>query len=576
MRTGASSTIKALVSASGGRAAVVVEGGSGAAGLGAAPFLGDRGFIAAEYTREMRRYMLVVVLAGCTSGGPPAHTDPAALARTLSELAAFGPKHVGTDGAAQAAAYLVSRMKQLGLADVHTEPFQFPRHDLGSATLSLSIDGAPLSPGFDVFEGSGPGHVDAELVWANTATDDDLAPLDLAGKVALVVRDPNFHRAAQYHNVTQKGAVAMLYLSIAPDNLRQVGSVRLTWEGAGTIPAITLGADDGAMLQAALTAKKTVRAQIDVAVGSTPAMGQNVVGRLVGQDPHEIIIGAHYDTWFAGSTDNGSGVAELLALAARRRAAGRPRYTLVFVAYDGEEVALYGGYHFLRQHHVVADEPILAVLNFETPSAKNPSLLGLGRSNQDVLDSALEGAGLGILYTLYAGLELVAELLGGIIPTDIQGTYRSGVPTVSTAVTGPYYHTVEDTPDKVDLQLLADSTDGFDLALAAMMKADAAAFAVPDPKLWTAELTVGAGDPLTASVTVRDGDGALQTGAAVQAALLYDDFFLGATAAAVTDGAGRASLTLPAGATALGAGHRFLHVTAGVSYPLVERIVALP
>src|SRR5439155_21068961 len=72
------------------------------------------------------------------------------------------------------------------------------------------------------------------------------------------------------------------------------------------------------------------------------------------------------------------------------------------------------------------------------------------RRSSDLLDTSLQQAGLGFIYTVYAGLELVAQLLGGIIPTDIQGIYRSGVPTVSTAVNGPYYHTTEDTPDKVD------------------------------------------------------------------------------------------------------------------------------
>jgi aminopeptidase YwaD len=517
--------------------------------------------------------------SACDSSGPPAKADPAALQKTLMELAAFGNKHVGTDAGAATATYLVGRMKQLGLADVHLESFQFPRQDVTASSLSVSIDGAASTPGFDVFEASGAGHADGAVVWCNTAKDDDLKNLDLTGKVALVVRDPNFHRAAQYHNVTQKGAVAMLYLSIAPGNLRQVGSVRLTFEGAGTIPAVTIGADDGATIQSAVMAGKTVRATIDVQATSTPAVGNNVVGRIAGRQEGEIVLGAHYDTWFTGSTDNGSGVAELLALAGLRAHAGRPRYTLVFVAYDGEEVALYGGYAFLRKHHVVDKEPLLAVLNFETPSAKSATLLGLGRSNQPVIDTALQGAGLGFIYTLYAGLELVAELLGGIIPTDIQGTYRSGVPTVSTAVTGPYYHTTEDTPDKVDLSLLADSTDGFNSALTALLADDTAGFAVPDPKLWTAAVTVApraAGDAVQVAATVRDGSGAAQAGAAASAMLLVDDFFLAGSASGTTDGSGQVTFSFTAAQASQGAGNRYLHVTAGTTYPLVEQIVAVP
>jgi aminopeptidase YwaD len=524
------------------------------------------------------RLLIVLWVVGCSEDAKLGPTDPKALERTLMDLAAFGNKHVGTDGAAQAAQYLVARFKKLGLQDVHTEPFQFPRFDLMSSSITVSIDGAPMTPGHDVFEASGSGHADGDVVWCNTAKDEDLAGVDLKGKVALVVRDPNFHRSAQYKNVTDKGAVAMLYLSIAPSNLRQVGSVRFTWEGAGTIPAVTIGADDGAIIQSAVMAKKSVRAVIDEAATSTPAVGKNVVARIPGARPEQIVIGAHYDTWFAGSTDNGSGVAELLALAERRMKQKKPRYTLVFVAYDGEEVALYGGYDFLRKHKVVAHDPILAVLNFETPSAKNATLLGLGRSNQPALDMALQTAGLGFVYTLYAGLELVAELLGGIIPTDIQGTYRSGVPTVSTAVTGPYYHTVEDTPDKVDLSLLADSTDGFDAALALLFTDEPSAFAVPDPKLWTAALTVApraAGDAVAVDAIVKDGSGAVQPNVRADAVLLYDDFFLGAAASAITDANGHVAFSLPAAAAAMGAGNRFVHVTAGPKYPLVEQIVSV-
>jgi Zn-dependent M28 family amino/carboxypeptidase len=525
----------------------------------------------------MRKWILSLALVGgCGGGAALGPTDQKGLETTLEDLAAFGKKHVGTTEGAQTADYLIGRMKKLGLASVHTEPFQFPRWDLMSSAITVTIDGQAMTPGFDVFEASGTGHAEGQVVWASTAQPQDLVGLDLTGKVALVVRDPNYHRAAQYKNVTDLGAVAMLYLSIAPTNLRQVGSVRFTWEGAGSIPAITIGADDGAVIQSAVMAGKNVTATIDEQAESTPATGANIVGIIEGERPEQIVIGAHYDTWFTGSTDNGSGVAELLALAQRRHAKGKPHYTRVFVAYDGEEVALYGGYDFLRKHKVVADDPILTVINFETPSAKNATLLGLGRSNQPALDMALQQAGLGFVYTVYAGLELVAQLLGGIIPTDIQGTYRMSVPTISTAVNGPYYHTTEDTPDKVDLQLLADSTDGFDVALDYMMKDDPAAFAVIDDKIWTAELTVTPGDPLTVEAVIKDGDGAIQANMPAHASLLVDDFFMSGEGDAVTDAAGRAQFQFPASQTQMGSGNRFIHVTSGPTYPLVEEIVSIP
>lgn len=526
----------------------------------------------------MRPALVLLALAACggDSTKPLPPTDQAALMTTLDALAQFGEKRAGTPAGAQAATYIQGRFTDLGLSDVHQESFQFPSWSLTSQALTVTIDGVPMSPGFDVFEAAGGGHVDAEIVDVGTATDSELVGVDLTGKIALVRRNTSFHRSAQLRNVIAAGGVAMFYLSVAPENLRQVGSVRFDWEGATAIPAVTVGAVDGAVVTDALAAGKTVRAQIDLAIGVTPGTGANVVGVIKGERPETIVLGAHYDTWFTGSSDNGSGVAELLAVAERRLAKGKPHYTLVFVAYDGEEIGLYGGYDYLRKHDVVAHDPILAVVNFESPSANNPDIAGLVHSNQPKLDESLQKAHLRQIYGVYAGLEVVAQLFGGIIPTDIQGHYRSGMPTVTTAVTNPYYHTMNDTPDKVDLQLLADSSDGFDAAIDYLGMMSPADFAVKDPALWSATVTTSGTTTLGVGVIVRDGSGAPQANAKVTAAVLYDDFSLASTLTGVSDASGAVMLTFPAGASSMGSGNRFVHVSAGPVYPLAETIVALP
>ena len=52
---------------------------------------------------------------------------------------------------------------------------------------------------------------------------------------------------------------------------------------------------------------------------------------------------------------------------------------------------------------------------------------------------------------------------------------------------------MSDTPDKVDLQLHAESTDAFDEAIANLMKLSTADFAVKDPQIWTADVTTQTG-----------------------------------------------------------------------------------
>ena len=526
----------------------------------------------------MKRALLALLVA-CGGGGEtvPPPTDQADLLATLEALSAMGEKAAGTPAGAQAADYIANRFRSLGLSDVHFEELTFPQWKLVSKSMTITIDGVALTPGFDVFEASGGGTIaNAEIVNVETATAGDLANKDLTGKVALVVRDPSFHRSAQFQNVTAAGAAAMLYLSIAPKNLRQVGSVRFGWEDKGTIPAITVGADDGKTIKDAVVAGKTVRATIAVDVTSTPGTGTNVVGKLVGERPEQLVLGAHFDTWFSGSSDNGSGVAELIAIAERRKLRGKPKYTLVFVAFDGEEIGLYGGYDYLRDHDVVSKEPILAVINFESPSANDPDIAGLVHSNQPKIDEALQKAHLRQLYAVYAGLEVVAQLFGGIIPTDIQGIYRGGIPTVTTAVTNPYYHTVEDTPDKVDLQLLADSTDAFDEAIGNLMKLSIADYEVVDPQVWTAEVTTSSGAMFVVDAQIHDGMGVMRGNVPATASVLYDDFMHAQTIDAMTDTNGKAHFEFPLEVTTRGSGKRYVHVTAGPQYPLVEKIVALP
>jgi aminopeptidase YwaD len=535
----------------------------------------------------MRHTLLALVVAVSTTGcggddGPPPvldPSDPADVRQTLEDLAAFGEKRVGTVDGARAGDYVADRMRELGLQDVGFESFRVPMWNLESSQMSLAIDGQAVTGiEHDVFYASGTGTADADVVYVNTAEDNDLANIDITGKIALVRRSVSFHRSSQMRNVSEAGAAAMLYMSTAPDNLRQVGTVSLSWESMVAIPGITIGADDGATLRAALDDGQTVTATINVAASVGQGEGRNVVGRIAGNKSEQILVGAHYDTWFTGSADNGSGTAALLALADRMVRSGKPEYTLVFIAYDGEEVALYGGYDYLRKHHYITRDPIIAVVNFEMPSVANGTLVGLGRSTQAALEDGLRYAGLNFLYPFFVTLEVVPELFGGVIPTDIQGMYRAGIPTVTTATDSPYYHTTADTPDNVDSVFLAESVDAFDEALDAYMAEPPDAFDEVDTNLWLAEASAGArsaGQSLMISVTVTDAAGVAVADAEVNADLLYDDFSFGGSLTATTDANGDATITFDAAVADLGAGDRFVHVTSGREWPLVETIVVL-
>jgi aminopeptidase YwaD len=83
----------------------------------------------------------------------------------------------------------------------------------------------------------------------------------------------------------------------------------------------------------------------------------NVVGMIKGKrfPDKYIVIGGHYDhlgmmgpkVYFPGADDNASGIGVMLEMA-RYFKENQPDYSLIFVAFSGEEAGLLGSYHFVK------------------------------------------------------------------------------------------------------------------------------------------------------------------------------------------------------------------------------------
>ena len=81
--------------------------------------------------------------------------------------------------------------------------------------------------------------------------------------------------------------------------------------------------------------------------------GTNIVGYIPGKKKEAIVISAHYDHLgiingqiYNGADDNASGVGGLMAIAAYF-VKNKPNYTLIFTAFDAEELGLLGAKAFL-------------------------------------------------------------------------------------------------------------------------------------------------------------------------------------------------------------------------------------
>ncbi|MFN0086592.1 MAG: M28 family metallopeptidase [Blastocatellia bacterium] len=92
--------------------------------------------------------------------------------------------------------------------------------------------------------------------------------------------------------------------------------------------------------------------------------GQNVIGMIEGQRKDEfVLIGAHYDAFggpFTGARDGAAPVAVMIETA-RLTAAGAPRRSVVFVAFDGEEQRQAGLQAWLSRPPVPLEKTVAAL-----------------------------------------------------------------------------------------------------------------------------------------------------------------------------------------------------------------------
>ncbi len=194
-----------------------------------------------------------------------------------------------------------------------------------------------------------------------------------------------------------------------------------------------------------------------------------VEGRLRGTErPDEwVVLGNHHDAWVFGGVDPSSGTAAMMeltrALGQLAREGVRPRRTLVFGSWDGEEVTLTGSTEWGEQFAAELRDKAVAYLNVDS-AASGPSLgvsaVGTlapmieelageltdpsGRSLRDAWRASTTGDS-----TLPTGARSADELVVTRIGSGSDHTVfinHLGVPVVDMSFNGPYgvYHSAYD------------------------------------------------------------------------------------------------------------------------------------
>ncbi len=376
----------------------------------------------------------------------------------------IGGRPTGSAACGRAVDWAVARFRSLGL-EATAEPFSIPNLWLPGtedasciqpAPFPIRLAAAPFSP-------STEGVLEARLVDAGDGSADAFGKLGekTRGAVALVHSNEmktlddlfaEYVRNRPLLDAAVKAGVAVLLLeSTRPRGLLYRHPV--SFDGSPVkIPAAIVSREHAERL-ARLLEKGEVRLRLELSNKMGGAYeSRKVEAEIRGREkPEEIVLlGAHLDSWDlgTGAEDNGVNVAMVIDVARAFKQLGlRPRRTVRFVLFTGEEQGMWGSRRYVEQHRAEMDRHKM-MITFDSGSGRTTGFFLNGRADlRDPLSKAL---------TAVSGFGALEHTLDGIDGTDNFDFMLSGVPNlvaiqdVTTYL--PEYHAESDTFERVNVR----------------------------------------------------------------------------------------------------------------------------
>ncbi|WP_404710728.1 M20/M25/M40 family metallo-hydrolase [Sphingomonas sp. MMS24-J13] len=382
--------------------------------------------------RLARFAALVFACSTAVTAAPP--VDPDMLAKIsdqgfnhgeVIETAAYladqiGGRMTNSPAMRKAESWTQDRFRSWGLANVHKEGFEFGRGWWIEAASVQMVAPRPIMLRSIPVAWTPPtaGALTAPIIVAPLRRERDFALWHgkLAGKIVLVTlptdpkdattpsfrrasdedlrklndyRQPSFDPGAADRTLKRRkfaeqldqflkaeGAVAWARMSYRENSL-------VTGEGSlykvghtPALPGVELAAEDYRRLaRLAKIGPVTLRIDSNVHYDDSDTKAYNIIAEIPGSDPKAgyVMAGAHLDSWVAGdgAADNGAG-SSMIMEAARilARSGVKPKRTIRFVLWAGEEEGLLGSAAYIAQHFVTRPpETDPDKLAFLTPSS---------------------------------------------------------------------------------------------------------------------------------------------------------------------------------------------------------------
>ncbi|GAE35969.1 M28 family peptidase [Halalkalibacter akibai] len=360
------------------------------------------------------------------------------------------PRVAATAEEYAAVLYVKQQFENYGY-EAEIQPFEYLGYT-APHTVDLEIDGVSLNP--LPFTYTTSGDIEADLEYVGLGRTADLVGKDLTGKIALIQRG-EISFGDKVLNAANSGAAGVIIFNNA------AGVINGTLGGANDrfVPAVSITQAQGQELVSKLTNGEEVSASLKV-LGAESGLrtSHNVIANKKASNKNKdngnvIVLSSHHDSvpGAPGANDNASGTAMVLELA--RVLKDLPTDTEIrFATFGAEELGLIGSRHYVNT--LPQEELNRIVANF----------------NLDMVGS--RDAGDLVMRTVNGQPNLVTELtqasslrLNGSPTPYAQGGSSDHVPFGEAGIPAalfihsplePWYHTPEDTIDKISKEKLQD------------------------------------------------------------------------------------------------------------------------
>lgn len=351
------------------------------------------------------------------------------------------------NGLQKAADFIAFQMDSLGVEPLNGsrfQPFQHPVNIFGKP-VSVQIDGLALTPGlhFHIHPGSPSYSGHLSVVQLDTTYIDRPGDIIITGEAIYVLHPVSPHN----RDGASKRAGILRELTAWVPVIDPVD--KLTWSVGTSVykqPVIEVNREL-VDWQNAETVVLSVESTFEEDFTS-----QNVLGvvRGTGATDSLLVITAHYDhlgmmgdVLFPGANDNASGTAMLLDLA-RHYSQTPPEYTVLFIAFAGEEAGLEGSRYFV-DNPLVPLEKIRFLMNLD--------LVGTGEDGITVVNGKTFPEAARQLAQINQEHNLVPKIKvrGEAANSDHYWFSKNGVPAFFIYTMGDRtaYHDMNDVPDTI-------------------------------------------------------------------------------------------------------------------------------